>query len=483
MTLGNMLTAISILVAFVSFAYNSNKRIFIYKFIPWRITFVVCVFLLLTTYLLMFDWVEANGFYFQCFMHEGNSYPLPCQWAYIITIIFLIYICWKTFISKNIPSQNYKGLLAYYEELILSDIPLLVNYIRKYHLKEIEKMVDDVNHISDDTSELPFSFWGEPKKEQVDCEYDSLLQRIILKPSFIKGAIRHYYSLQFLQLVHNCTNKNLCGLKEAVSCYYCTLLQEKNEILTDAIINTSNFIQDGKYNDIAYRLYEYEFSKLTFSNLEFVCNLEVWHVFGEEGLQDATLSEFFHTKVSEWTNAEYKKHPAKLCLRFYDILMRQIIYEAATKGNENNEVPHIYPFYLYLIFNAMAAGEDDIEDLYVGEFLRELKLCIWDLLEIHHKTNLHHYYFNLLNIVKALVNSTAYSDTIKIEIATWAMECYIEVDSLERINSYFKDQWRNIIPEMDRQIRFEAWKGVDSGKYNNHNYPNIEAIKQIVLSE
>lgn len=483
MTLGNMLTVISILVAFVSFAYNSNKRIFIYKFISWRIILIVCTFLLFATYLLMFDWAEANGLYFQSFMHEGNKYPLPCQWAYIITIIFLFYICWKTFLSTSIPSQNYKGLLAYYEELILSDIPLLVNYIRKYHLKEIEKMVDRINHISDDTSELPISLWGVPKNTQADYESNSLLQRIILKSSFIKGTIRQDYTLVFLQLVHNCTNENLSGLKEAISCYYRTLLQEKNEILREAIINTSNLIQDGKYNDIAYRLYEYEFSKLTFSNLEFVCNLKVWQAFGEEGLQDATLSNFFHSKVSEWTDAEYNKHPAKLCLRFYDILIRQIIYVVANNGKEKDKNPHIYPFYLYLIFKAMAAGENDIEDSYVGKFLSELKLCIWELLEIHHKTNLRHYYSNLLNIIRSLADSLAYSDTIKIEIATWAIECYIEVDSLDSTDIYFKNQWRSLIPKIDRQIRLGAWKGVDLGKYNNHNYPNIEAIEKIVLSE
>lgn len=179
MNVGNFLTVISILIAFASFAYNSNRKIILYKFTCCDVI-VTIIFLLLANYLLLFDWFEVNGWYVDCFMHEGTSYLLPNQWAYVLTMFFLIYVIIKVFVCNNIPKVNRKKLLAYYEELILSDIPFLINCIRKYHQREILKNVAELNKVVKEDEEKAFFAWGEPEIESKNSEPIKILQRIVI---------------------------------------------------------------------------------------------------------------------------------------------------------------------------------------------------------------------------------------------------------------------------------------------------------------
>lgn len=480
MNIGNFLTVFSVLIALVSFAYNSNRKIILYKFS--RLDFIIAiVFLLLANYLLLFDWVEANGLYLDSFMHKSNSYLLPNQWAYVVTLIFLFYELCRIFACNVIPKQNRKRILAYYEELILSDIPLLVNCIRKYHRKEINKDIIRLNSDSFNDDNKDFYAWGEPKREYLATESTTILQRIVLNHSFIQESIRHSYPLFFLEQVYVLKTDKLVGIKEAVECYYRTLLHEQNNVLVDAISHTNNFLQDNECNNVAYRLYEYKFSLLTFGNIDFVCKLEVWRAFGEEGFHDASSSNFFYQKVSEWQNAEYNKHPAKLCLNFYDILIRQVIYEYVRKENVNGEPPFVYPYYLYLICNAMAVDEEHFEDTYVESFWNDLRLTLSSLLKVHEDHNVHFYYAELLFVIESLVMISNYSEIRKTKLLTWLIEFYIEKDCVEAIDDYFKDQLKDVLVkikgQMPRQIS-EAWRQVDIAKYSN--YPNYQTVAEFL---
>lgn len=480
MNVGNFLTVFSVLIALVSFAYNSNRKIILYKVTLCDFVYVG-VFLLLANYFLLFDWVEANGWYVDSFMHEGNSYLLPSQWAYVITLVFLLCVLWKIFACNTIPNRNRKKLLAYYEELILSDIPFLINCICRYHRKEIKRDIIRLNKVVSNDDEKDFYAWGEPKAGNVKTEPVTILQRIVLNHSFIQESIRHCYPLFFLEQVCGLKTDKLVGIKEAVECYYRTLLGESNSVLVDAISHTNNFLQDNECGNVAYRLYEYKFSLLTFGNIDFACNLKVWRAFGEEGLRNAELSNFFYEEVSEWKEAAYGKQPAKLCLNFYDILIRQIIYEYVKKGNVNGEPPFIYPYYLYLICNALAVDEEHFEGTYVESFWNDLRLTLSSLLEVHKDHNIHLYYADLLHIIESLIMISDYSEKQKSELLKWLMEFYIEEDVLEAVDDYYKGQIKvilvNIKEQNPRQIS-EAWRQIDVGKYGN--YPNFQTIAEFL---
>lgn len=480
MNIGNFLTVFSIMIALVGFAYNSNRKIIIYK-LSKSDSIIAIVLVLLANYLLLFDWVEANGWYFDCLMHEGNSYLLPNQWAYIVTSLLLFYVMYKFWGCNRIPERNRTKLLRYYEELVLSDIPFLINCICKYHQEEIQNDIAKVNKDTQNENNGDLFAWDEPKADEVKTKSETVLQRIVLNHSFIQESIRHSYPLFFIEQVCELKTDRLVGTKEAVECYYRILLREQNSMLVDAISHTNNILQDDKCNNVAYRLHEYKFSSLTFSNIDFVVNLEVWKSFGEEGLRDAETSEFFSKQVTEWNNDEYNKHPAKLCLNFYDILIRQVIYEYVRKENVNGEPPFVYPYYLYLICNAMAVDEEHFEDTYVESFWNDLRLTLSSLLKVHEDHNVHFYYAELLFVIESLVMISNYSEIRKTKLLTWLIEFYIEKDCVEAIDDYFKDQLKDVLVkikgQMPRQIS-EAWRQVDIAKYSN--YPNFQTVAEFL---
>lgn len=476
MNIGNFLTVFSILIALVSFAYSSNRKIILYKF-WWHDLIITIAFLLLANYLLLFDWIEANGWYIESFMHNSDSYLLPSQWAYVVTLLFLIYVLLKIFVINVISSQNRKRLVAYYEELIFSDIPLLINCIRRYHRKEIKKDITKLNKVISNDNDQDFYAWEEPEKENTIAEPTSILQRIILNRSFIQESIRHCYPLFFLEQVCDLKTDRLSGIKDAVECYYRTLLRESDYVLVDAINHTNNYLQDEKYNNVAYRLDEYKFSWLTFGNIDFVCKLEVWRAFGEEGLLDSDSSSFFHQKVSERNNNEYSRHPAKLCLNFYDILIRQIVYDHAKEEHSIVNPPFIYTYYLYLICNAMAVDEEHYKGTYVESFWNDLKFTLSSLLDVHENLDVRMYYVDILYIIESLITISDYSENRKTELLKWLMEYYIEKDSSEKIGDYYKGQLKELLVKIKYQIPDQieiAWSNVDVGKYGN--YPNYKRV-------
>lgn len=476
MNIGNFLTVFSILIALVGFAYNSNRKIIIYK-LSKSDYIIAIVLVLLANYLLLFDWVEANGWYFDCFMHEGNSYLLPNQWAYIVTSLLLFYVMYKFWVRNRIPERNRTKLLRYYEELVLSDIPFLINCICKYHQEEIQNDIAKVNKNTQNENNGDLFAWDEPKADEVKTKQETVLQRIVLNHSFIRESIRHSYPLFFLEQVCELKTDRLVGIKEAVECYYRTLLRKQNSVLVDAIRHTNNILQDDKCNNVAYRLHEYKFSSLTCSNIDFVVNLKVWKSFGEEGLRDAETSEFFNKQASEWYNDEYNKHPAKLCLNFYDILIRQIIYEYVKNGKANAEPPFIYPYYLYLICDALAVDEEKYVGTYVESFWNDLMSTLSGLLKVHEDHNIHLYYVDLLNILKSLIMISDYSAERKTELLTWLIEYYIEKDSVSNCDVYFKDKLKDVLTEIKSENSLQiknAMQQIDAAKYSN--YPNYSDV-------
>ena len=190
MNIGNFLTVFSILIALVGFAYNSNRKIIVYK-LSKSDYIIAIVLVLLANYLLLFDWVEANGWYFDCFMHEGNSYLLPNQWAYIVTSLLLFYVMYKFCVCNRIPERNRTKLLRYYEELVLSDIPFLINCICKYHQEEIQNDIAKVNKNTQNENNGDLFAWDEPKADEVKTKLETVLQRIVLNHSFVRESIRH----------------------------------------------------------------------------------------------------------------------------------------------------------------------------------------------------------------------------------------------------------------------------------------------------
>lgn len=411
MNLGSVLTIASILIALASLAYSSSQRIVVYKFCKYH-WWLLILFGVLVSYLLMFDKAYANGLYLCYLCFDNNKCLSAEQWAYLLTLFFLGWIVYKVFCSKNIPRCNTEKLIRYYENLMKLNPTLLIDDLQTYHSEELKEQTDRVSNV-------------QCSKNKTDYRAGKLYERIVFNPEFSAQTIKIGHPLFYLECVHSITNSSLCNFKESAQKYYRLLLRRKECFLWEAILNTNNYLDDNEYRNVAYRLDDYVFSKLTFGNIDFVLASEIWKSFGEEGIIDASASTLYNSKRSEFLDEEYKKSPARICLSFYDILIRQILYKALKNNFAADESfgkkYYIYPYYLYLVCEEAISKVDNTKykGSYAEKLVEDTKSVIDYLLEAHVEANVLHFVPNLLSIVESLIRISSLSKTIKIDMEKW----------------------------------------------------------------
>lgn len=199
MNLGSVLTIVSILIALASLAYSSSQRIVVYKFSKshW---WLLILFIVLVSYLLMFDKAYANGFYLCYFCFDNNQCLSAEQWAYFLTLFFLGWIVYKVFCSKNIPRCNTEKLIRYYEDLIKSNPTLLIDELQTYHSEELKEQADGISIV-------------QCSKNKTNNRAGKLYERIIFNPEFSAQTIKIGYPLFYLECVHSITNPSICNFK------------------------------------------------------------------------------------------------------------------------------------------------------------------------------------------------------------------------------------------------------------------------------
>lgn len=476
MTLGNVLTFISIIIAVFSFAFNSNRRIIFFKFTRKHLYVCILVILVISG-LLMSDLLENQIPILKIFEVDQNWLPKPSQWAYIIAIIFLFYITYKSFFSKYIPNRNKLGLLEYYQDLIHENISLLIDYLRDYHSKEISDKIENLNNLHDEDKNVVTQM-DEPEEDTTTFSSPSSLFDIIFNRSFIANSIDNNYELYFLESIVKLRNLRVDGFKDAVEFYYRTLLQESNNVIVEAINNTANESGDG----ITYRLYEYKFSELTFSDVSFPIELKVWHAFGEEGIRSASTNNIFKREHGEWSRAEFEKTPAYICIRFYDILIRQIISGVYKKQLVDEKALFIYPYYLYQVCEAaiVNAGTENFNKSYAEILLLEMRMCIYYLLNISLKFKVYIFVDALLNVLKSIVDLSHLSEENKIKFSQWMFEHFIDLLSKTSDESV-KSQFLNILKELVNSkpiIMQKGFASIDTIKY--FSYPDYNEIRKLI---
>ena len=481
MTLESIISVVSILLAVMGIAYSSKERILLYKFSI--VDMWICILYILTvSYLLMFDIVQSHGLCIEGFIHEGNSFPLPSEWAYIVTIFFVGHIIIKSFVYKSVPKSRVKGLISYYEELIYSDTPLLITYMRRYHQKSLKKYLEKQeasfvklhNKESETTSpwehdniDKYFSYGNKKNIESL------LFSNIILSPSFITETISHHNPSFFLEIVSEFPKgKDIYGFKNGVDLYIRTLLRARNTFITDAINGTNNILFEDKRN-VAYRITDYPFSKLIFGHLDFTCELGVWKSFGEEGMRIAQMDSIFQKNRMEWLDDDYNKTPARMCLSFYDILIRQILY--MEYNHQVKEGLYIYPYYLYLICESALENTHQIgyEGLYVQKLIDDTKCVIFNLIKCLAQMNIKTFLEDLLKIINSLLKMPSLPMQEKVSIAKWYIEMFLDLGCENFVGSFRKCMENKSLP---KNIMQEGLQKVDI-KYQK--YDRCKELKEI----
>jgi hypothetical protein len=375
----------------------------------------------------MFDLAVANGVYLPCLCFD-NRFPTPEQWTYIIIVVSLICVVHKFFISKKIPRCNKNKLLDYYENLIYENLPLLVSYIRSYHLNELHNFVEVLNSEKKCESDSLLYVENCTQSASAELKYPaSLFHRIIFNKSFVERCIELHYSEFYLKLVSEIKNSDVDGLGDSVRYYYTILIEQRNPFAVDALVHTNNVLYDREYDNITYRLDEYNFSKLTFGDPQFIIKAEIWRVFGESGYKDASINSIYSKQTSEWLEDSYTQSPARLCVAFYDIFIRKYLYDYLKNNAILETTPSVYIYYLFFNCKEAISRLNEISDTYAERLYKDTCDVIYALLEIQLKYNCLIFMRSLSDVLESFFSITNLNKEWKKSHAKWLIESYFNL--------------------------------------------------------
>lgn len=477
MNISDLLTILSIAIAAISIAYSSDRKICFFKLSKFD-GLIFVIWFLFANYLIFFDYFYANGIYLSCFMTTEGFCLKPEIWSYIITIVYLVYIACKVLFGE-FPRSQYEKLTDYYATLIDSNFLLLVNYLNEYHSKAFDRYIQDFNtriekgQKSSSVNGYYCESGTKPNKTKNNVPLVSLIySKIIFTPAFIKNSIL-YKPLLFLNLVNKLNYSNIANSKECVQLYYRRLICERNVNLTEGLNCTINYLEDNK-NETAYRLTDSTFSRLTFENLEFTCQFKIWEAFGEEGLKDAKTNSLFLQKENEWTDNQYITTPARICLKFYDIFLRELIchyYE-----NSDAKFVFIYLHYLYMICEGVwSEVEDTKTQSYALKFFNDLLRNMYSWLQCMKEYHCLQHEMDVLRIAENIIRIGDFPDEIKTEASSWLMKTFLELskdkdaeDKDQLVKNFF--QVIKQLKDKETTIIKDGWEKLDKVKYYSYSY-------------
>lgn len=473
MNVSDILTILSIAIAILSISYASDRKIWLYKFSKWD-SYICVLWFLIANYFIFFDFFHAHGWYFPELMRTDGIYFRPQTWAYLTTVASVAYFVCKIY-ANRFPRSRYKALTDYYLTLINTNFFLLMNYLHEFHEKKLEKHIHAFNQAVEkrikaqkDEPEFDDLFADTEKSEDNAPSLSGLiLSKIIFNPIFITESVR-LQPIAFLEFVHDLKYADIEESQELIESYYRQLISGRNVCLTEGLNRTENFVSVGKLGNTAYRLTDSRFAQLTFENLAFICRMKIWRAFGEEGLKDAYANNFFSQEVNEWRDAQYYVTPARICLKFYDIFIRELI--SHWYKNPEDRAEFIYLHYLYMIGgNVWTNFHGNQTKSYAKKLFDDMLSNMRDWLFCMERHNRIQHQREILHIINLIIMHDSYPETLRVKAATWLLETLLDLSSERNIAEPFVNTYLHEIEEVKNGegngYLVTGWNGIDHIKY------------------
>ena len=298
----DILTLIGLLFAIFAFIYESEGESVFLKFSLWNLVGIIVGFILIN-YLIFFDFYLSNDLYLDFFyITRGLK---PTTWAYIISLLLIGFIFLKIFVL-GFPYVNKEKLVLYYESLInKGEFGRVINYIEKYHQKEIHSFHrtlernESFNHKEYENAdakkkaELLYQINHGGIKSKYHYSRQALLgsriyHEIVIREDFIRETANkspYFYS----EIIKYFTYKNSSN-QEFVMIYLLSLIKENNTFLRREL-DTNNNIEDKTRCN--YRMEEKNYIlKSLLLDIKVAENTHAWHPFGEYGIEEVATKDY-----------------------------------------------------------------------------------------------------------------------------------------------------------------------------------------------
>jgi hypothetical protein len=349
-------------LAFAVWAIIPRKeRRFILLFFS-NLEIVLFVFSLFFIHFLMsFEWLLINWFPFLSFFTLEKSLP-STTWAYSFALLIIFYPIIKVNFGYFSKSRIKNTVLLYETYLKENEIDLLVNYINKYHINDIEMFLQSISNLHQEDS-LSFDF--DIKKEK-DKSYEKLIRskrmmfaasvygHIIQDEFFIKNAANKYPEL--FATVINGMESNSSTNQELVKLYLDLLYNKMNQYFIKELKiitqhNSSILEMNREYNlPILISL---------MGDTKAAVAKYVWYPIGEGGIKslkyDMVQKEFLIKKYCYDLESEFWSQKIHIAIVYIHYMVRETIYR--------NSEWHMWLFY-YTNFTELLTDLIPEEDKY-----------------------------------------------------------------------------------------------------------------------
>ncbi|MBF4487710.1 hypothetical protein [Flavobacterium sp. CSZ] len=327
----DFLTLIGLALAIWSFIPQKERNFILLFFSKLEMTALVfSLFFML--YLMSFDWLEENWF------NGLNSFRIekgiPASiWAYILSLVVIAYPIIKVSFSYFSSGKSKKLITLYNSLLKENEIELLVGYINKYHLVDIQTYLTGLSNLTKEEDNL-LAFRLRSKS---DKEFEKLIKpkrtkfgamvygHIIQNEIFVKTVASKYPVL--FATVFKGMIKDRAANPDLVKLYIEIIFESKNQSLVDElkIMNdsSSSILERDKSVDLPILTGLLVNTKVAVKN-------SVWYPVGEGAIKslkyDVTQKEFLEKEYDFQLITELWNHKIWIATVYFNYMVRESIF-------------------------------------------------------------------------------------------------------------------------------------------------------------
>lgn len=356
MTVSDIITMISLIIAIVAIINEKNRKHLLLKFSKIDFIFYAFCFLLIN-YFVFYNHFVSKGYIIPYLYFNNFGLSNPSYYSYLISISVLILVLFKIS-SSFYPSHKKKQVLKYYKELIESDeIPMLLDIIEQYHQSDIIKKIDSSKDYDPNPENIIFErfhlitpkekishilrlTWERVNKHSKANKFsyaDLVLHNIINDLAFIAFAsnVRPYV---FANIISTFKKEKRSSFPDDLVKHFLTeIINEKNFWLCKEIKQSDNF-DKGQPESF------FSENKIIASLIQDVSVAdvnEIWIPFGEEAIKEIENEKYENSRL----NQQYRnddllwEFKVFISIKFFNIL---IIESIVQKYSDSHFFLHYY---------------------------------------------------------------------------------------------------------------------------------------------